>query len=53
MRRVKAWCVAGLAIPDGAGSRQLHMDPAFFNPRTVPEGELNSMDELDALVGAV
>jgi hypothetical protein len=52
MRRVKAWCVAGLTLPDEDWARQHHMDPVFFNPRTVPEGELNSIDELDALVGA-
>jgi len=52
MRRIKAWCVAGLTLPNEDGSRQKHMDPAFYNPRTVPEGELKSIDELDALVGA-
>ena len=52
MRRIKAWCVAGLTLPDEEGSRQRHMDPAFFNPRAVPEGELNSIDELDRCVEA-
>ena len=49
-RRIKAWCVAGLTLRDEDGSRQLHMDPSFFNPRTVPESELRSIDEMDALV---
>ena len=49
-RRIKAWCVAGLTLRDDDGSRQLHMDPSFFNPRTVPESELRSIDEMDALV---
>ena len=52
LRRIKAWCVAGLTVPDGDGARQLHMDPAFFNPRTVSGEELKSHEELDALVSA-
>ena len=50
--RIKAWCVAGLRWPDGDDARQLHMDPAFFNPRTVATEELQSLEELNALVNA-
>ena len=49
-RRIKEWCVAGMALQDGDGARQCHMDPEFFNPRTVPAGELRSDDDLNALV---
>ena len=52
MRRIKAWCVAGLSLPDGDDARQLHMDPAFYNPRTVATEELQSLEELDELVNA-
>ena len=52
VRRIKAWCVAGLSLPDADDARQLHMDLAFFNPRTVPVEELKCIHELDALVGA-
>ena len=52
--RIKAWCVAGLRWPDEDhdDARQLHMDPAFFNPRTVATEELQSLEELNALVNA-
>ena len=50
--RIKAWCVAGLGLPDSDDARQLHMDPAFFNPRTVATEELQSLEELNALVNA-
>ena len=50
--RIKAWCVAGLGLEDGDDARQLHMDPAFFNPRTVATGDLQTMEELNALVNA-
>ena len=50
--RIKAWCVAGLGLPDGDHARQRHMDPAFFNPRTVATGELQSLEEMSALVNA-
>ena len=49
-RRVKAWCIAGLSVPEGDDARQMHMDPAFFNPRTVATEELQSLEEMDALV---
>ena len=50
--RIKAWCVAGLGLPDGDHARQRHMDPAFFNPRTVATGELQSLEEMSTLVNA-
>ena len=49
-RRIIQWCVAGMAFTDDEGARQTHMDPAFFNPRTLPAEELRSVDELNALV---
>ena len=48
--RTKEWCVAGMALADEAGARQVHMDPQFFNPRTMPVGDLRSDEELEALV---
>ena len=50
--RIKAWCVAGLDLPDGDGARQTHMDPTFFNPRAVDVADLKSQEELDVLVNA-
>ena len=41
-RRIKEWCVAGMALKDEAGAMQTHMDPMFCNLRTMPLSELRS-----------
>ena len=49
-KRIKEWCVRGMALADVAGAKQAHMDPRFFCPRTAPASELRSDEALDALV---
>ena len=46
-RRIKEWCVAGMALADERGARQNHMDPMFCNLRTMT---VRSDEELEALV---
>ena len=50
VHRIKEWCVRGMQIPDGAGAKQRHMDPANCNPRLMGAEDLRSLEELEAAV---
>jgi hypothetical protein len=43
-RRVKEWCLRGLAIPDGPGAREMHMAEL---PRQYADVEVRSAEELE------
>ena len=51
-RRIKEWCVAGMALNDEPGARRNHMDPTFCNVRAMPLSEVRSEAELDALAAS-
>ena len=51
-RRLKEWCVAGMALNDEPGARRSHMNPTFYNVRAKPLSEVRSEAELDALAAS-